>query len=54
MRYELADYEWVFIAEIIAVLSIATLLLINHTRLIVDPQTPPGTTFNAAKDAART
>jgi hypothetical protein len=42
------------IAVIVAVLSISILLLVNHTRLIVDlhpRQTPPGTTFNAAKDA---
>jgi hypothetical protein len=34
--------------------SIATLLVVNHTNLIVDkrpPKTPPGTTFNAANDA---
>jgi hypothetical protein len=39
----------VIIAAIIAAVSIATLLLVNHTNLIVDrrpPQTPPGTTFN--------
>ena len=39
----------VIIAVIVAAVSIATLLLVNHTNLIVDrrpPQTPPGTTFN--------
>ncbi|MBA2397558.1 MAG: hypothetical protein H0V72_02475 [Bradyrhizobium sp.] len=39
----------VIIAAIIAAVSITTLLLVNHTNLIVDrrpPQTPPGTTFN--------
>jgi len=44
----------VVLAAIIAVLSIATLLLVNHTALVVDlrpRQTPPGTTFHAAKDA---
>jgi hypothetical protein len=43
----------VVIAAIVAVLSIAALLVVNHTTLIVDlrpPQTPPGTTFNAAND----
>jgi hypothetical protein len=36
------------------ILSIAILLVVNHTHLIIDrrpPPTPPGTTFNAAKDA---
>jgi hypothetical protein len=45
----------VVIAAIVAVLSIATLLLINHTTLIVDlrpPPTPPGTTFHAVKYAS--
>ena len=44
----------VIIAAIVAALSIATLLVVNHTTLIVDlrpPQTPPGTTFHATKDA---
>ena len=45
------------IAAIVAAVSIATLLLVNHTNLIVDrrpPQTPPGTTFNAANGAGAT
>jgi hypothetical protein len=44
----------VVIAAIVAILSVATLLLVNHTNLIIDrrpPQTPPGTTFHTAKDA---
>ena len=44
----------VVIAAIAAVLSISILLLVNRTSLIVDlhpRQKPPGTTFNAAKDA---
>ena len=45
----------VVIATIVAVLSIAILLVVNHTNLIIDkrapPKTPPGTTFNAVKDA---
>ena len=44
----------VVIATIVAALSIAILLVVNHTNLIIDkrPQkTPPGTTFNAVKDA---
>ena len=39
----------VIIAAVIAVVSLATLIAVNHTNLIVDrrpPQTPPGTTFN--------
>ena len=42
------------IAAIVATISIATMLLVNHTNLIVDrrpPHTPPGTTFNAVNDA---
>jgi hypothetical protein len=42
------------IAAIVAILSIAAMLVVNHTNLIVDrrpPQTPPGTTFNAVNDA---
>jgi hypothetical protein len=42
------------IAMIVAAISIATLLVVNHTNLIVDkrpPKTPPGTTFNAVNDA---
>ena len=42
------------IAMIVAVGSIATLLVINHTNLVVDrrpPPTPPGTTFNAVNGA---
>jgi hypothetical protein len=44
----------VVIAAIVAVVSIATMLVVDHTNLIVDrrpPQTPPGTTFNAVNDA---
>jgi hypothetical protein len=44
----------VVIATIVAALSIAILLVVNHTNLIIDkrpPKTPPGTTFNAVKDA---
>jgi hypothetical protein len=39
----------VIIAAVIAAVSLTTLLVVNHTNLIVDrrpPQTPPGTTFN--------
>jgi hypothetical protein len=42
------------IAAVIAAVSVAILLVVNHTYLIIDrrpPPTPPGTTFNAAKDA---
>jgi hypothetical protein len=42
------------IAAIVATISIATMLLVDHTNLIVDrrpPPTPPGTTFNAVNDA---
>ena len=42
------------IAAIVATLSIAAMLVVNHTYLIVDrrpPQTPPGTTFNTVNDA---
>jgi hypothetical protein len=45
------------IAMIVAVASIATLLVVNHTNLIVDrrpPPTPPGTTFNAVNGAGGT
>jgi hypothetical protein len=45
------------IAMIVAVVSIATLFVINHTNLIVDrrpPPTPPGTTFNAVNGAGGT
>jgi hypothetical protein len=45
------------IAMIVAVVSIATLLVVNHTNLIVDrrpPPTPPGTTFNAVNGAGGT
>jgi hypothetical protein len=45
------------IAMIVAVVSIATLLVVNHTNLIVDrrpPPTPPGTTFNTVNDAGGT
>jgi hypothetical protein len=44
----------VIIAAIIATASIATLLVVNHTNLVIDrrpPQTPPGTTFNAVNGA---
>ena len=44
----------VAIAAIIAVLSIITMGVVNHTNLVVDhrpPITPPGTTFNTVKDA---
>lgn len=44
----------VIIAAIVATVSIATLLLVNHTYLIVDkrpPQSPPGTTFNTVNSA---
>jgi len=44
----------VVIATIVAALSIAILLVVNHTNLVIDkrpPKTPPGTTFNAVKDA---
>ena len=47
----------VVIAVIIAAVSIATMLVVNHTNLIIDrraPQTPPGTTFNTASDAGAT
>ena len=45
------------IAMIVAVGSIATLLVVNHTNLIVDrrpPPTPPGTTFNTVNGAGGT
>jgi hypothetical protein len=45
------------IAMIVAVVSIATLLVVNHTSLVVDrrpPPTPPGTTFNAVNGAGGT
>ena len=45
------------IAMIIAVVSIATLLVVDHTNLIIDrrpPQTPPGTTFNTVNGAGGT
>jgi len=44
----------VIIAAVIAAVSLATLLVVNHTNLIVDrrpPQTPPGTTFNTVNGA---
>jgi hypothetical protein len=47
----------VIVAAVIATVSIAALLLVNHTTLIVDrrpPQTPPGTTFNTANGAGAT
>jgi hypothetical protein len=45
------------IAIIVAAVSIAGLLVVNHTNLIVDwrpPPTPPGTTFNAANGTGAT
>jgi hypothetical protein len=42
------------IAVIVAVISIAVMLVVDHTNLIVDrrpPPTPPGTTFNTVNDA---
>ena len=47
----------VVIAVIIAAVSIATMLVVDHTNLIVDrraPQTPPGTTFNTVNGAGAT
>lgn len=47
----------VVIAVIIAAVSIASLLVVNHTNLIVDrrpPPTPPGTTFNTVNGAGGT
>ena len=44
----------VIIAAIVATVSVASLLLVNHTNLIVDkrpPQSPPGTTFNTVNSA---
>jgi hypothetical protein len=41
------------IAVIVAAISIAIMLVVDHTNLIVDrrpPQTPPGTTFNTVND----
>jgi hypothetical protein len=45
------------IAVIVAAVSIVTMLVVNHTNLVVDrrpPQTPPGTTFNTVNDAGGT
>ena len=45
------------IAVIVAAVSIVTMLVVNHTNLVVDrrpPQTPPGTTFNTVNDAGAT
>jgi hypothetical protein len=42
------------IVAIVAVISIVTMIVVNHTNLVIDrrpPLTPPGTTFNAVKDA---
>jgi hypothetical protein len=42
------------IAAIVAIISIATMLVVDHTNLVVDrrpPYTPPGTTFNAVNNA---
>jgi hypothetical protein len=47
----------VIIAIAVAAISIATLLVVNHTNLIIDwrpPPTPPGTTFNAANGVGAT
>lgn len=47
----------VIIAAVIAAVSIAGMLVVNHTNLIVDrrpPQTPPGTTFNTVNGAGAT
>jgi hypothetical protein len=43
----------VVIAVIVAIVSIATMLVVDHTNLIVErrpPPTPPGTTFNAVNN----
>jgi hypothetical protein len=51
---EIALRKPVIIAVIVAAVSIATMLVVNHTNLIVDrrpPQTPPGTTFNTVNSA---
>jgi hypothetical protein len=45
------------IALIVAAVSIASMLVVNHTNLIVDrrpPPTPPGTTFNTVNGAGGT
>jgi hypothetical protein len=42
------------ISAIVAIVLIATMLVVDHTNLIVDrrpPHTPPGTTFNAVNNA---
>ena len=42
------------ISAIVAIVSIAAMLVVDHTNLIVDrrpPHTPPGTTFNAVNNA---
>ena len=57
MCMEIVARKPVIIAVIIAAVSIATLLIVNHTNLIVDrrpPQTPPGTTFNTVNDVGAT
>jgi hypothetical protein len=44
----------VVIAAIVAIISVASMIVVNHTNLIVDrrpPHTPPGTTFNAVNNA---
>ena len=54
---EIALPKPVIIAVIVAAVSIATMLVVDHTNLIVDrraPQTPPGTTFNTVNDAGAT
>src|ERR1700730_1851399 len=43
----------VVIAVIVAIVSIATMLVVDHTNLIVErrpPPAPPGTTFNAVNN----
>ena len=42
------------IAVIVATISVAAMIVVDHTNLIVDrlpPQTPPGTSFNAVNSA---
>ena len=54
---EIAFRKPVVIAIIVAAVSIATMLVVDHTNLIVDrraPQTPPGTTFHTVNDAGAT
>ncbi len=54
---EIAFRKPVIIAVVVAAVSIAALLVVNHTNLILDrrpPKTPPGTTFNAVNGAGAT